>query len=78
MSNSKTYRRRQHDIAAFNEALTRLLDVCAPHESFAGYPTWAPQPGKQAEAARRAAADGSIFCAPGVAALVNAVGRPAA
>jgi hypothetical protein len=52
---SKTYRRRQQDIAAFAEALSRFLDVCEAHESFAGNPTWAPRPGQEAEAGRRAA-----------------------
>jgi hypothetical protein len=56
VAQSKTFRRRQQDIVAFAEALARFLDVCAPqHEPFGGYPTWAPQPGQEAEAAQRAA-----------------------
>jgi hypothetical protein len=55
VANSKTLRRRQQEIAAFGEALTRLLDVCEPHERLAAFPTWAARPGQEPEASRRTA-----------------------
>jgi hypothetical protein len=63
---SKTYRQRQRDIADFAAALTRLLDVCEQHGSLASFPTWAPQPGHESEAAQLAA---TVDVAAGRAAL---------
>jgi hypothetical protein len=55
VSKSKTYRRRQHDVAAFTEALSRLLNVCDAQEALAANPRWAARPGQEAEAGRLAA-----------------------
>jgi hypothetical protein len=66
VSKSKALRRRQADIAAYGNALARLLEVCERHESFEGNPTWSPKPGQDLEANLRV---GEVDRAAGRAAL---------
>lgn len=73
MSDARTYRRRYDDVQAFLAALAHLLDACesSGNDAFGvSYPTWTPKPGREAEAARRAA---EVDRAAGRAAL--ALGR---
>jgi hypothetical protein len=56
MAHSRRLGRRQRDVAVFRDGLIRLLGVLNPSGgSFGGFPSWAPQPGREAEAATIAA-----------------------
>jgi hypothetical protein len=56
VTDSKRYRKRRDDIAAFMNALTRFLSVCqGGEETYVAYETVTPLPGKESEATRLAA-----------------------
>jgi hypothetical protein len=56
MTSSKTLRRRQRDVAEFDNALGQLLGVLEPvYHPFSGERAWIAPEGKEREAARRTA-----------------------